>query len=51
MNTDVSTEYVKRVIQEGYLDDSSVCVVLIGTETYKRKHVDWEISAAIHEKV
>lgn len=48
---DVSTEYIKKLIQNGYLKDSSVLVVLIGSETYKRKHVDWEISAALSSKV
>lgn len=49
--TDVSTEYVKRLIQLNYLSDTSVLVVLIGAKTYCRKHVDWEISAALSKKV
>jgi len=31
------------------LRDSSVTVVLIGRETWKRKHVDWEISSSIRD--
>ena len=29
--------------------DSSVTVVLIGSETWKRKHIDWEISSSISD--
>lgn len=49
--SDNSTEYVKRLIQEGYITDSSVVVVLVGPNTWKRKHVDWEISAGLNKKV
>ena len=51
INTDVSADYIKRLIQENYLTDTSVLVVLIGPNTWGRKHVDWEISAAISKKV
>lgn len=51
ISTDVSTEYVKKLIQQDYLSDASVLVVLIGAKTYCRKHVDWEISAALDKKV
>ena len=51
IDSDLSDSYVKRLIREGYLTDSSVCVVLVGPETYCRKHVDWEISAALSKKV
>lgn len=51
IDTDVSTEYIKRLIQEDYIADISVLVVLVGPKTYCRKHVDWEISAALMKKV
>jgi hypothetical protein len=51
IDTDVSTEYIKRLIQEKYIEDTSVLVVLVGPKTYCRKHVDWEISAALNKKV
>lgn len=47
---DLSDKYVKRLIQEDKITNSSVIVVLIGSETYKRKHVDWEISAGLSAK-
>jgi MTH538 TIR-like domain (DUF1863) len=49
--SDVSTEYIKHLIQDDYLDDASVIGVLIGPNTRGRKHVDWEISAALNKKV
>ena len=51
IDTDLSTEYIKRLIQKGYLTDTSVLVVLVGPNTWRRKHVDWEISAALSKKV
>ncbi len=51
IDTDLSTNYIKRLIQKGYITDTSVLVVLIGPNTHCRKHVDWEISAALNKKV
>ncbi len=51
IDSDLSTDYIKRLIQENYISDSSVVVVLIGPKTYCRKHVDWEISAGLNKKV
>jgi len=46
-----SSDYVKRLINEGYIDDASVVIVLIGEKTYCRKHVDWEIYGGLSVKV
>jgi len=43
----LKTETIRQKIRDEYLRDTSVTVVLIGTETWKRKHVDWEIGASI----
>ena len=51
INTDVSTEYIKQLIQKDFLSDTSVLIVLIGNKTKCRKHVDWEISGALNLKV
>jgi hypothetical protein len=51
IDSDNSTEYIKKLIQQDYISDASVLVVLIGPNTYRRKHVDWEISAALNKKV
>lgn len=44
-----NADNVQRIIRDNYLRDSTVTVVLIGTETWKRKHVDWEIASSIRE--
>lgn len=41
------TETIRQKIRDEYLRDSSVTVVLIGAETWQRKHVDWEIGSSI----
>lgn len=46
-----SDEYIKKLIQNDYISDASVVVVLLGAKTYCRKHVDWEISAGLNKKV
>ncbi len=51
IDTDVSTDYIKRLIQEDYITGSSVVLALVGPKTYCRKHVDWEISAGLNKKV
>lgn len=51
IDEDLSTNYVKRLIQKGYLNDTSVLVVLVGPKTYCRKYVDWEISAGLDSRV
>ena len=40
---------VRQKIRDEYLRDSTVTVVLIGAETWKRKHVDWEIGSSIRQ--
>lgn len=44
-------EYIKRMIQQEHIVQSSVVIALYGAETYKRKHVDWEISGGLSGKV
>jgi hypothetical protein len=51
INTDVSTEYIKCLIKENYISDSSIILVLVGKRTWGRKHVDWEISAGLDRRV
>lgn len=51
IDADNSDEYIKRLIQEEYITDVSVLVVLVGANTSRRMHVDWEISAALNKKV
>lgn len=47
LDPNLRTETLRQKIRDEYLRDSTVTVVLIGVETWKRKHVDWEIGASI----
>lgn len=51
IDSDNSDDYIKHLIQEDYISDASVVVVLCGSNTRRRKHVDWEISAGLNKKV
>ena len=42
-----NVDYTMRVIRENYLADSTVTIVMIGKETFKRKYVDWEIASTL----
>ncbi|MCC6448435.1 MAG: TIR domain-containing protein [Chitinophagaceae bacterium] len=47
ISNNIATETVRQKIRDEYLRDSTVTVVLIGANTWQRKHVDWEISSSI----
>ncbi|ODM54343.1 TIR domain-containing protein [Elizabethkingia meningoseptica] len=51
IDSDNSDGYIKQLIHQGYLADTTVLVVLIGPNTKHRKHIDWEISGALNYKV
>lgn len=51
IDPDSNDEYIKRLIQEDNIVQSSVTAALYGAKTYGRKHVDWEIYGALTEKV
>lgn len=46
-----SHDYVKKLIQNEYLHDTTLIIVLVGPKTKCRMHVDWEISGALNYKV
>ena len=47
VDPNLKTDTIRQKIRDEYLRDSTVTVVLIGSETWKRKHVDWEIGSSI----
>ncbi|WP_271272427.1 TIR domain-containing protein [Aliamphritea hakodatensis] len=49
INENLPAERIRQIIRDEYLRESTVTVVLIGTDTWKRKHVDWEIGASIRD--
>lgn len=42
-------ETIRQKIRDEHLRDSTVTVVLIGSQTWQRKHVDWEIGSSIRD--
>ena len=42
-------EQIRRAIRDKYLRDSTVTIVLVGRETRRRKHVDWEIYSSMYD--
>lgn len=38
---------IRRKIRDEYLRDSTVTILLVGTETKGRKHVDWEVYSSM----
>jgi len=49
IGSDVMTETVRQKIRDEYLRDATVTVVLVGKDTWKRKHVDWEIGSSLRD--
>ena len=43
------TETIMQKIRDEYISDSTVTVVLVGKNTWRRKYVDWEIHATIRD--
>ena len=48
-DTNNKTAAIRRIIRDDYIRDATVTVVLIGKETWQRKHVDWEIGSSLRE--
>ena len=42
-------EQIRRAIRDNFLRDSTVTIVLVGKETRRRKHVDWEIYSSMYD--
>lgn len=38
---------IRRIIRDNYLGSSTVTILLVGTETWGRKHVDWELKSSM----
>lgn len=45
----LKADTIRRKIRDEYLRDSTVTVVLIGSQTWQRKHVDWEIYSSLRD--
>jgi hypothetical protein len=43
----LSSQLIRRKIRDEYLANSTVTILLVGTETKYRKHIDWEIYSSM----
>jgi len=46
---DLPDQTIRKKIRDEYLRDSTVTIVLVGTGTRRRKHVDWEIYSSMFD--
>ena len=49
IDPNLKTDTIRRIIRDKYLRDSTVTIVLIGSQTWQRKHVDWEIYSSLRD--
>ena len=49
IDEDFPDERIREIIRDRYLRDSTVTIVLIGQDTAKWKHVDWEIYSSMFD--
>lgn len=47
ISDELKTETIRQKIRDEYLRESTVTIVLIGKNTWQRKHVDWEIGSSL----
>ena len=47
VNKDLKTAEIHRQIRDNFIADATVTAVLIGSCTWQRKYVDWEIGASL----
>ena len=49
ISDDLDDATIREKIRDEYLRDSSVTILLVGLDTKKRKHVDWEIYSSMYD--
>ena len=47
ISDDLESQSIRRIIRDNYLRDSTVTILLVGTKTWGRKHVDWELYSSM----
>ena len=51
ISEDLSDQAIREKIRDDHLRDSTVTVLLVGLETQRRKHIDWEIYSSMFDGV
>ena len=49
IDPNLKTETIRQKIRDNFIRSATVTVVLIGSQTWQRKHVDWEISSSLRD--
>ncbi len=49
IHENLSDQAIRQKIRDEYLRDSTVTILLVGIETQKRKHIDWEIYSSMYD--
>lgn len=49
ISDDLSDEVIREKVRDEYLRDSTVTILLVGLQTWGRKHVDWEIYSSMFD--
>jgi hypothetical protein len=49
INDNLPDEKIREIIRDNYLKKSTVTIVLVGKDTWKRKHIDWEIYSSLYD--
>ena len=49
IDENLSDQSIRQKIRDEYLRDSTVTILLVGTETKNRKHIDWEIYSSMYD--
>ncbi|MBL8024812.1 MAG: TIR domain-containing protein [Fibrobacteres bacterium] len=49
IDDNLDDDTIREKIRDEYLRDTSVTILLVGTETKYRKHVDWEIYSSMYD--
>lgn len=50
-DTGLTSERIRQIIRDDYIQDATVLILLCGQNSKKRKHIDWEIHAAMFDTV
>jgi hypothetical protein len=49
IDDNLPTERIRQIIRDEFIRDATVTIVLVGAQTWKRKHVDWEIDSSLRD--
>ena len=49
IDEDEEPQTIREIIRDKYLRDTTVLILLVGTETKNRKHVDWEVFSSMRD--